>query len=177
MIGNEEPTDYASPNKIPVKGYEGAYSVTKDGRVWSEKREIVAKNSVKRVVGGSWLTPFDLGDGYLRVNLRANGQIKMFCVHWVLARSFIDGHFEGMEIDHIDRNNRNNNLANLRYVTKLKNVLNREAKGCYFRPSRNRWQAILRVGGKSVYTGLFKTEQEAHEAYWNAKNKLINQIV
>lgn len=160
-------------DRKPIKGYEGHYSVTEDGRIWSEERIVINKRGAHLRRGSQWLKPFDLGDSYLRVNLRLPGHIKMFCIHWLVARTFIIDPKNGMEIDHIDRNCRNNHVSNLRYVTKTKNVLNRDAKGCYFRKDRGRWQAQLRWGDNRIILGQFKTEEEAHAAYVAAKKELL----
>ena len=157
----------------PIKGYEGFYSITEDGRVWSEARVVTTFNGFKRKAGSIWLTPFDLGDGYLRVNLRMPGHIRMHCIHWLVARNFLPKPPKGLEIDHKDRNSKNNHISNLRYVTKTKNVLNKEAKGCYYVPRKNRWQARLGLGNKKIQIGYFKTEEEARAAYVAAKEAIL----
>ena len=101
------------------------------------------------------------------------GHIKMHCVHWLVARTFLPTPTKGFEIDHEDRNSRNNHLKNLRYITKTKNILNRNSKGYHFRKDRNRWQAVLRWNGNRVILGQFKTETEAHAAYVAAKDALL----
>jgi hypothetical protein len=45
-------------------------------------------------------------------------------IHKLVASAFI-GDSEGREVDHIDRNRRNNNVSNLRYVTRGDNQRNR----------------------------------------------------
>lgn len=72
-------------------------------------------------------------------------------------------------IDHIDRNNQNNSIDNLRQVTKTENSLNvgshRDSKyscikGISFDTSRNKWIVTVR----SKFIGRFSTEEEAREA-------------
>lgn len=60
-------------------------------------------------------------NGYGQVTL----QNKAYKVHILVAMAFIGDRPEGMEIDHIDRNKLNNNIANLRYVSKSENCYNR----------------------------------------------------
>ena len=79
-------------------------------------------------------------------------------------------------IDHIDRNSLNNNLSNLRVATALEQVLNREfknAKGYYF--NKGKWKAQIKINGKQIYLGYFKTEQEASLAYqtYKLKNNIL----
>ena len=170
---NETAEDRAFSERKPIKGYEGMYSVTSDGRVWSEERVVMYPNGHKRMAGSNWLTPFSTGNGYLYVNLSMPGRTKMFTIHRLVAMTFLHDAPKGMEIDHEDRNPKNNRLENLRYVTHTKNNINRYAKGCFFRKDRNRWQARLRWNGNSKIIGQFKTEEEAHAAYKFAKEQLL----
>jgi hypothetical protein len=168
-----EPIDQAFLARKPIKDFEGRYSVTEDGRVWSEDRVTFSKKGVGIARKGQWLKPFDLGDSYLRVNLRMAGSLRMFCIHWLVARTFLIDPKNGMEIDHIDRNCQNNHVSNLRYVTKTKNALNREAKGCYYVPRKKKWQARLGLRGKKIQIGYFNTEEEARAAYVKTKEALL----
>jgi hypothetical protein len=77
------------------------------------------------------------------------------------------------QIDHIDGDPLNNRIVNLRDVTNQQNSLNRKrAKGYYWNKPKGKYQAEICLHGKSKYLGLFKTEEEAREAYMNAKEKL-----
>lgn len=83
-------------------------------------------------------------------------------VHSIIAYSFLD-YEEGKEIDHIDRDKKNNRLDNLRFVSKYENSINKDAKN----------YCIKHVNGYTYYetsfsTSLnqrlverFKTEEEA----------------
>ena len=77
-------------------------------------------------------------------------------------------------IDHIDRNSLNNNLNNLKLATAREQSQNRNflinANGYYFR--NNKYESSIRINGKKKYLGCFDTEEEAHQAYLNAKNEL-----
>jgi hypothetical protein len=70
-------------------------------------------------------------------------------------------------IDHIDRNPLNNNIENLREVTRHENTFNKNAKGYY--KVGNKFRAQIRLNGKLIHLGYFDTEQEAAQAYLNAK--------
>ena len=76
-------------------------------------------------------------------------------------------------IDHIDRNSTNNHINNLRVATMLKQVLNRNcvinAKGYSWNINSKKWQAHIKINKKQIYLGSFDTEEEAHQAYLNAK--------
>ena len=72
-----------------------------------------------------------------------------------------------MCIDHIDRNRKNNDWLNLRIVTKQQNAFNRNNKG--FWKSGNGYKAIICLKGKGIYNGYYKKEEDARQAYIDAK--------
>jgi hypothetical protein len=78
-----------------------------------------------------------------------------------------------MEVDHIDRNPRNNRRSNLRICTHAENHQNKAGwqrnssssyRGVSWEPSRNRWRAKHKLNGKTYNIGRFLTEIEAAEA-------------
>ena len=75
-------------------------------------------------------------------------------------------------IDHIDGNPANNNISNLRVVTAQQNMFNRHtAKGYSWCKTANKYVAQIMLDSKTKYLGLFDTEEEAHNAYLEAKKK------
>ena len=82
-------------------------------------------------------------------------------------------------IDHIDGDIANNDIRNLRVVTSQQNSFNTRAKGYYWHKSTKKWMAQIRLNNKHKYLGRFKTEEEAHNAYLEAKKKyhIIPQLV
>tara|TARA_R110000796_G_C14467608_1_gene425198 strand:- start:55 stop:522 length:468 start_codon:yes stop_codon:yes gene_type:complete len=118
----------------------------------------------------------------IKVSVRNNGyrhvgiNKKFYSYHRIVY--FIhnpdwDIHNSSMDnmIDHIDRNPLNNNIDNLRVVTASQNQWNRDCKGYYFLKARGKYQAEIKVRNKKIYIGKFDTEDEAHQAYLNAKAK------
>ena len=87
-----------------IKGYEGLYAVTEDGKVWSHKRK-------------KFLVPIDNGRGYLVVNLSIKGIQKHFYVHRLVATAFISNPANLPHINHKDENPLNNNIDNLEWCT------------------------------------------------------------
>jgi len=77
------------------------------------------------------------------------------------------------EIDHINRVKDDNRLKNLRNTTHSENVKNKFGKG--YTKRRGGFEAVIRVNRKWIYLGTYKTEQEAHQAYLDAK-KIYHQI-
>lgn len=74
------------------------------------------------------------------------------------------------ELDHINGVRNDNRIKNLRSVTRQQNQWNRlTAKGCYWDNAKNKYRAEMRINNKKKYLGLFDTEEEARQAYLNAK--------
>ena len=75
-------------------------------------------------------------------------------------------------IDHIDGNNSNNSIENLRPTTVPQNQWNRKLdsrntsgiKGVCWDKKRNKWTSYVKKHGKNVYLGRFNTIQEAEKA-------------
>jgi hypothetical protein len=94
---------------VAIIGFEGQYSVTRDGRVWSHKRE-------------QWLSPVPIHSGYLRVQLRNGPRVnKKMLVHRLVANAFIPNPNNKPEVHHKDANRANNAVENLEWVTREEN--------------------------------------------------------
>jgi len=96
-----------------IEGYEqfSDYSVTSDGNVISHKfgKERVLKALIGRC-------------GYLYINLCNEGTRKKTLIHILVARAFVAGYKEGLEVNHKDEVKHNNNYKNLEWLTHLKNI-------------------------------------------------------
>lgn len=113
-------------------------------------------------------------NGYLRLRLRG----RYFPAHhlvWALET----GSLPDAQIDHIDGDRINNRFSNLREVTPMENSQNQRRAhkisksgllGAH--PYGDTWRAQIRINKKTVHLGTFKTPEEAHDAYVNAKRIL-----
>lgn len=107
-----------------------------------------------------------------RHSLTVNGSRKAIQMHRIIM-----GSPEGLEIDHIDGNGLNNTRENLRIVTRRQNQQNKHTKmtskypGVCWHKQAKRWVANITIKNKSKYLGVYKTEEEASEAY---KRELIS---
>jgi len=93
-----------------VLDYEGQYSVTEDGRIWSHKRN-------------RFLTPHYI-KGYLRIGLRDssdNQNRKMHLVHRLVAEAYIENPDEKPEVNHINSDRSDNRIENLEWATRCEN--------------------------------------------------------
>lgn len=99
-----------------VPGYEGRYSATDGGEVFSHK----AGRALKAWLGGP-------RRNYQYVGLvGSDGSIKRFSVHRLVALAFNGPRPAGMHIDHVDGNKANNTPTNLAWVSPAEN--NRRAR-------------------------------------------------
>ena len=59
---------------------------------------------------------------YLNIHLSKDNKEYTFQIHRLVGTYFVDGYFDGAEIDHKDRNIRNNHYTNLEWVTHRENL-------------------------------------------------------
>lgn len=95
-----------------IKGYEGMYEVSNEGRVRSLDR-YAGKNYIK----GKVLSMFKGTGGYTIVSLCINGKNKSFSVHRLVAEAFIPNPHDYPQVNHKDENKNNNDMNNLEWCT------------------------------------------------------------
>ena len=137
----------------PIQDYPD-YFVSDKGRVKS------CKQSKEKI-----LIPGESEDGYYRVGLCKDGKPTLISIHKLVATTFLPA-IEGKDfIDHIDRDVKNNNLTNLRFVNLCEQNQNRGSKGTscghhHINLHKGLYQvAIQRF--KIRYCKCFKTLEEA----------------
>ena len=113
---------------------------------------------------------YDIGlDGYKRIPLK----MHRYRWHRVIASAFLglDITNPTQIIDHIDRNKLNNNLNNLRIVSFQENAFNKEAKGYSWNKKAQKYKGHIKINNQPIHLGMFDTEEEARQAYLDAKAK------
>jgi hypothetical protein len=155
-----------------IPGYEGCYQASDLGRIRS-----IRFNKDKK------LKPSIDGGGYFQLGISKNKQRYCFKVHTLVALTFIGPRPDGLIIDHIDGNKKNNKSDNLQYITSRQNTLkgnncNKKTGGCssiyigVYRDKRretNPWRAKTKLCGRLKNLGSFATESEARDAYIDFK--------
>lgn len=99
-------------------------------------------------------------DGYAVTSISYK-RVKMH--HLIMGKSP-----KGKQVDHIDRDRLNNTRENLRFVTSQQNHFNTEYKGT--RQRGKRWTAQIQTDGKTKHLGTYDSEDEARQAYLQAKS-------
>ena len=111
-------------------------------------------------------------DGYLRTSIKG----KRYSLHR-LAFFYMTGTEAKNKIDHINGQKDDNKWSNLREATSLQNAQNRLRQiknkslplGVFAEPGG--YRARIRINGRRVHLGTFKTPDEAAKAYAIAKQK------
>jgi len=121
----------------PIKGYEGLYSITKSGRVWSHPRERSSKN-------GKWLK-VNLSGKYSSYCLWKNKKCKNITVHRALAINFIKNPESKRCVNHKDGDKLNNVLENLEWCTHKENTRHAFETGLMVGHvgEKNRWAKLM----------------------------------
>ena len=123
---------------------------------------------------------FVLNRGYPCVKI---GPIKNkrvnYPVHNVIALCYLGEKPQGYQTDHINSIKTDNRVENLQYITpqqniqKIKTINGRNVKG-YYLTKYGKYKATIQVDNKTFYLGTYHTEEEARQAYLDAKLKYHN---
>lgn len=92
-----------------IKGYEGLYAITEDGRVWSYRRNKYLKSTEDK-------------KGYLRVDLYKDKKRSNYKIHRLVAEAFIDNPNNLPQVNHKNENKANNCVDNLEWCDTAYNL-------------------------------------------------------
>ena len=124
----------------------------------------------RRIIAGC------LRNGYITINID-----KIRYQAHRLALIYVYGHCDSSDVDHINGIKNDNRIVNLRFATRSENKQNiRKIQpnnksgymGVDFHKSTGFWRATITIMQKQKHIGLFKTPEEAHQAYLIAKRNL-----
>lgn len=120
-----------------VPGFEGLFSVTRDGRVWAHAREWIAGKGSEREHLGHWMNPVLDKTGYHRVRFSLGARRHFPSVHRLVALAWIPNPSRLPQVNHLDGKKLNNAVENLEWCTSSDNVKHAHAIGLHGpRPSR-----------------------------------------
>ena len=154
----------------PIPGYEGLYSISENGEVYSH-----FLGRVRR--------PYIGTAGYDEIDLYKCDIRRKWKIHRLLALTFL-GMGKKDIIDHADRNIRNNALSNLRVCDRSQNMWNSRIRknnksghtGIYLCRKTGKWYGQVMVRLTSHWLGYFDTKEQVIEAHKKKKQELCGQF-
>lgn len=112
-----------------IPGFEGIYSIMKEGKVWSHKRNKKIGNNAQQPIGGFFKKQYLTSHGYYAVNLTNNYNRKVFYIHRLIAQAYIPNPDNLPCINHKNGIKTDNRIENLEWCTHLHNALHAWEKG------------------------------------------------
>ncbi len=164
-----------------IVGYEGHYQISNFGRVRSVDRTEMNVNGINRKLKGSLKSTYTDRTGYVLVTLSKNNENKVYPLHRLVAQAFIPNPNDLDEVNHKDRNRKNNFLSNLQWCTSRENTHHARTKmkssskyvGVSFdkQTQKRPWISRITINGKIKFLGRYETEDLAYIAYKNECEK------
>lgn len=162
-----------------IPKYEGRYQVSNLGNVKSLERTVrIGRNY--RTVKEAILKSFLQRDGYLYVGL--SNPNRQFSIHQLLAICFLGHKRQKFEVvvDHINNIKTDNRVENLQLLNNRENstkdIVNKTGY-IGVTKQKNKFKATIRDNGVSVYLGMFKTAELAHEGYLQKRKEIESRSV
>jgi NUMOD4 motif-containing protein len=168
-----------------IDGYEGQYRVSNTGNVLSLERSFIKSNGRRAYFPERILIQYKRGSGkkkYAAVKLCNNGIEKTKSVHILVAKAFVDGYFDGAQVNHDDGDKWNNNAWNLSWTDNSGNQKHAYKLGLNKVSTRSIQKLIERCSGKNSHKAIplidtvtgqkYDTVRQAAQAVGINENKL-----
>lgn len=108
------------------------YKLREDGSFFSR---VISKGRGGAIIGDAWIEKKPIfgkcdykGGGYYLISLSFEGKTS-HRLHRLVARFFVDGFKDGLSVNHIDGDRKNNSASNLEWVTHKQNMRNAIDRG------------------------------------------------
>lgn len=142
-----------------IKGFEGYYAVSEDGKVWSYR-------------SNKFLKPSDNGHGYLMVQFFKDNKKTRHRIHRLVLETFNPvGGMENLQVNHIDEDKHNNCLSNLEWCTPSENV----KYSAYKRKHRRRC-AVGQYNTDGELIAVYPSQAEAARQLGICKQSIVNVL-
>ena len=143
---------------VPIPGFEGLYSITREGKIWREPKSSGNGHQLK----GKWAKLSSNSFGYLFVSLSYMDRKYLFAVHKLVLETFVGSCPVGMECCHNNGICTDNRVENLRWDTRLSNHLDAMKHGTCL------------VGEK--HSGSKLTEQQVRQIIYEHRTNLFSGV-
>lgn len=163
------------PEMRPIAGYEGLYSITRDGRVFAHARQTYYRDGRPAMFyPDRWLSTQKLSTGYLDIKLRAPCvEQKHHLVHILVAKAYVPNPLNLPEVNHKDNNPANPNDWNLEWTSTQGNKGHSMSSGKsrnktgFYGVSKKKYNFEVRacVDGNRKYVGSHPTPEGAAKLY------------
>jgi len=147
------------------------------GQLWWKERP--GNPSFNAQFAGKLAGKADPSTGYLRLMIDGTHQYvhRMVWLH-------VQGRLPRGDLDHIDGDETNCAISNLRSATRAQNNCNRRTverktcgpRGAWLNPKTGKFQVSIWSGGRSIYLGAFRDPAAAERAYRDAAEELHGEF-
>ena len=152
-----------------LDGFDSLYQASNLGRIKNEKK-IIPQYLDK--------------DGYCLIHLIFEKKTKLFRVHRLIAKCFIDNKYDKKQVNHKNSNPNDNQIENLEWVSASENNCHKFIgkktssiyRGVTYVTRDKRWLSQIQINNNKIHLGMFKTEKEAYlkRLEYEKENKIIN---
>lgn len=130
------------------------------------------EENYRKLNGYSW---YESNNGYLQSTINHKNN---YAHHLILPKR------KGYDVDHINRNKKDNRSKNLRYVSRSQNAFNQNLRfnstshvtGVNWHKQNNKWRAYITINGKMLSLGCYNNINDAIKARKEAENKYFYNI-
>lgn len=164
-----------------IPGYLNKYQASNLGNIKSLSR-IIENNNGKQLLKDRILNQSISSNTYYMVSLSDGVNVKKYCVHQLIAMTFLNHKPNKFEIvvDHINENKLDNNLINLRLVSNRinstgKKYKNSKYKGVCYSNTKKIFQSYVRIDGEKVYLYSCKDDEELCSKYYEMSLLYLNE--
>lgn len=106
----------------PIKGLEGYYEVSNQGRIRSLDRVLLGCYGSVQHKKGQLMKPINMPNGYLAQGFNYNGKHRQYYIHRLVAQAFIPNPNNLPEVNHKDEDKANNVVDNLEWCDRIYNI-------------------------------------------------------
>jgi hypothetical protein len=169
--------------------YKNTFTEDLENEIWVKTHEYdydyYLSNMGRIKLGDKIVKQYLDKDFYCLCHLKINGKIKLFRVHRIIARCFIENKDNKAQINHINSNPKDNRIQNLEWVSHSENnihkFLNKNKSSMYvgvtYVSRDKKWLSQIQINKKKIHVGYFDNELDAYNAYleYKKQNSIINK--